>query len=435
MDARSIIARLRDKQTLTDEEIVWFANGLADGAVTDAQAGAFAMAALLNGMTTPERVALTLAMRDSGEVMQWDLPAPIIDKHSTGGIGDAVSLLLAPALAALGAYVPMVSGRGLGHTGGTLDKLEAIPGLKTEVSETRFREIVEGVGCAIVSATGSIAPADKRLYAIRDVTATVESVDLITASILSKKLAAGLEVLVLDVKLGSGAFMKDLDEATRLAQALVETANGAGCKTAALITDMNQPCIPSVGNALEVMEVMEALNGGDRGTILVDLTARLGGELLVLAGMAGDGVEGARQIRASLTDGSAADRFARMVHALGGPADFVERWRDRLPAARVVMPVIAGEAGYVSAIDGEALGQAVVHLGGGRLKQGDRVDPSVGLSQVVLIGETVAADAPLALVHAGSDEDAEAAVKAVQRAFTITRRKPRELPLVHRSIR
>ena len=435
MDARSIIARLRDKQTLTDEEIVWFANGLADGAVTDAQAGAFAMAALLNGMTTPERVALTLAMRDSGEVMQWDLPAPIIDKHSTGGIGDAVSLLLAPALAALGAYVPMVSGRGLGHTGGTLDKLEAIPGLKTEVSESRFREIVEGVGCAIVSATGSIAPADKRLYAIRDVTATVESVDLITASILSKKLAAGLEVLVLDVKLGSGAFMKDLAEATRLAQALVETANGAGCKTAALITDMNQPCIPSVGNALEVMEVMEALNGGDRGTILVDLTARLGGELLVLAGMAGDGVEGARQIRASLTDGSAADRFARMVHALGGPADFVERWRDRLPAARVVMPVIAGEAGYVSAIDGEALGQVVVHLGGGRLKQGDRVDPSVGLSQVVLIGETVAADAPLALVHAGSDEDAEAAVKAVQRAFTITRRKPRELPLVHRSIR
>ncbi len=435
MDARSIIARLRDKQTLTDEEIAWFANGLADGAVTDAQAGAFAMAALLNGMTTPERVALTLAMRDSGEVMQWDLPAPIIDKHSTGGIGDAVSLLLAPALAALGAYVPMVSGRGLGHTGGTLDKLEAIPGLKTEASETRFREIVEGVGCAIVSATGSIAPADKRLYAIRDVTATVESVDLITASILSKKLAAGLEVLVLDVKLGSGAFMKELDEATRLAEALVETANGAGCRTAALITDMNQPCIPSVGNALEVMEVMQALNGGDRGTILVDLTARLGGELLVLAGMAGDGVEGARQIRASLTDGSAADRFGRMVHALGGPADFVERWRDRLPAAPVVAPVIAGEAGYVSAIDGEALGQAVVHLGGGRLKQGDRVDPSVGLSQVVLIGETVAADAPLALVHAASDEDAEVAVKAVQRAFTITRRKPKEPPLVHRSIR
>ncbi len=435
MDARSVIARLRDGETLTEDELIWFANGLASGDVTDAQAGAFAMAALLNGMSTPERVALTLAMRDSGDVMAWDLPGAVIDKHSTGGVGDAVSLLLAPALAALGAYVPMVSGRGLGHTGGTLDKLESIPGLQTEVSEARFREIVEGVGTAIVSATGTIAPADKRLYAIRDVTATVESIDLITASILSKKLAAGLEALVLDVKVGSGAFMKELEDATRLANALVTTAKGAGCKTAALITDMNQPCTPSIGNALEVMDVMDALTGGGRGTILVDLTARLGGELLVLAGMVGDGVEGARQIRTTLTDGSAADRFGRMVHALGGPVDFVERWRDRLPAARYVAEVPAGDTGYVSAMDGEALGLLVVHLGGGRSRQDDKIDASVGLSQIVQIGDVVSDDKPLALVHAANEEDVEPAIAAVRKAFTISRRKPRVPPLVHRSIR
>ena len=435
MDARSIIARLRDRQPLSGEEIAWFSAGLASGEVTDAQAGAFAMAALLNGMTTPERVALTLSMRDSGEVMQWDLPAPVIDKHSTGGIGDSVSLLLAPALAALGAYVPMVSGRGLGHTGGTLDKLESIPGVKTEVSEARFREIVEGVGLAIVSATEAIAPADKRLYAIRDVTATVESIDLITASILSKKLAAGLEALVLDVKVGSGAFMKSLDEAEALARALVETANGAGCRTAALVTDMNQPCIPAIGNALEIMEVMEALTGGKRGTILVDLTARLGAELLVLAGMSGDAVEGARQIRGVLKDGAAAERFGRMVHALGGPADFIERWRDRLGAGHVVRAVPADEPGYISAIDGEALGNVVVRLGGGRLKQGARIDHSVGLSEVALIGDVAKPGQPLARIHARDAEAAEAAEAAVRAAFTISRRKPKELPLVYRSIR
>ncbi len=435
MDARSIIARLRDRQELGGEEIAWFAAGLASGEVTDAQAGAFAMAALLNGMTTPERVALTLSMRDSGEVMRWDLPAPVIDKHSTGGIGDSVSLLLAPALAALGAYVPMVSGRGLGHTGGTLDKLESIPGLRTEVSEARFREIVEGVGVAIVSATDAIAPADKRLYAIRDVTATVESIDLITASILSKKLAAGLEALVLDVKVGSGAFMKELPEAEALARSLVETANGAGCRSAALITDMNQPCIPSIGNALEIMEVMEALTGGKRGTILVDLTARLGAELLVLAGMCGDAVEGARQIRGVLKDGAAAERFGRMVHELGGPGDFIERWRDRLGAGHVVLDVPADEPGYVSAIDGEALGHVVVRLGGGRLKQGDRIDHSVGLSEVAMIGDVAKVGQPLARIHARSREEAEAELAAVRAAFTIGRRRPKDLPLVYRSIR
>ncbi|MGB5558781.1 MAG: thymidine phosphorylase [Paracoccaceae bacterium] len=434
MDARSIIAKLRDKTPLSEAEIQWFAKGLSGDGVTDAQAGAFAMAVLLNGFSTEERVALTLAMRDSGDVMKWNLPGPVVDKHSTGGIGDAVSLLLAPALAALGAYVPMVSGRGLGHTGGTLDKLEAIPGLKTEVSEERFHQIVHNVGAAIVSATGKIAPADKRLYAIRDVTGTVESVDLITASILSKKLAAGLEALVLDVKVGTGAFMKTMEDAVALAEALVSTANGAGCKTSALITDMNQPCATAVGNALEVMEVMQALSGAEIDNVLCDLTADLGGEVLVLAGMAEDARDGSAQVLETLRDGSAAERFGRMVAELGGPADFVERWRDRLPAAPVVGEVKAGKAGYVTGINGEALGLAVVHLGGGRLKGGDRIDPSVGLSDVALLGDRVEADTPLCLIHAATPNAAETAAEAVHEAYSIGETEPDVPPVVYRRV-
>ena len=434
MDARSIIAKIRDGKQLSPDELGWFANGLSGDGVTDAQAGAFAMAVLLNGITSEERVALTLAMRDSGEVMKWNLPGPVVDKHSTGGIGDAVSLLLAPALAALGAYVPMVSGRGLGHTGGTLDKLEAIPGLKTEVSEDRFHQIVHNVGAAIVSATGKIAPADKRLYAIRDVTGTVESIDLITASILSKKLAAGLEALVLDVKVGTGAFMKTMDDAVALAEALVGTANGAGCKTSALITDMNQPCATAVGNALEVMEVMEALSGSEIDNVLCDLTADLGGELLVLAGMADDARDGAKQVMETLRDGSAAERFGRMVAELGGPADFVERWRDRLPAAPVVGEVKAAKAGYVTGIDGEVLGLAVVHLGGGRLKGGDQIDPSVGLADVALLGDQIEADTPLCVIHAATPDAAEAAAAAVRAAYTIGEKEPDVPPVVYQRV-
>ncbi len=249
MDARAIIAAVRNRQTPDAAALQWFAQGLANGAVSDAQAGAFAMAVVLNGLSDAGRTALTTGMRDSGDVLAWNLPGPVIDKHSTGGVGDCVSLILAPVLAACGAYVPMISGRGLGHTGGTLDKLEAIPGVDINVTEDTLRRITRDVGCAIVSATGQIAPADRRLYAVRDVTATVESVDLITASILSKKLAAGLEGLILDVKCGSGAFMKTRDAAETLAQALVSAANGAGCRTAALITDMNEPLAPALGNA------------------------------------------------------------------------------------------------------------------------------------------------------------------------------------------
>ncbi len=430
MDARSIIARLRRGKAPSASEIKWFADGLASGAVTDAQAGAFAMAVCLRGLGPEGRVALTQSMRDSGRVLEWDLPGPVIDKHSTGGIGDCVSLLLAPAMAVCGAFVPMVSGRGLGHTGGTLDKLEAIPGFRTALSEDALRAQVSDIRCAIVAATAEIAPADRRLYAIRDVTGTVESIDLITASILSKKLAAGLEALVLDVKCGSGAFMKTRDEALALARALVDTAQGAGCMTAALITDMSQPLATAAGNALEVIEVMETLAGTSVNAALWDITCALGGEALALGGIAADAEDGAGRIAQALESGAAAEIFGRMVTAQGGPADFVDRWPDRLPSAPVVVDVPSLNGGFVTAVAGEALGQAVVRLGGGRLRDGDRINPSVGLSDLAGIGEEIGKGAPLAMVHAASLAEAEAAVAAVQAAYTMGDSAPDELPLV-----
>jgi thymidine phosphorylase len=430
MDARTIIAGIRDRKGLPPEAADWFARGLADGGVTDAQAGAFAMAVLLNGLSTADRVGLTRAMRDSGQVLSWDMPGPVIDKHSTGGIGDSTSLLLAPALAACGAYVPMISGRGLGHTGGTLDKLEAIPGYRTDQPVDALKRITREVGCAIVGASGDIAPADRRLYGIRDVTGTVESIDLITASILSKKLAAGLEALVLDVKVGSGAFMKTMPDAQALARSLVDTANGAGCKTAALITDMSQPLAAAAGNALELVEVMETLTGQAISQNLWDLTVALGAEALVLAGLAEDALEGEDQMTEALTSGRAAETFGRMVAALGGPHDFVDRFPDRLPAAPVVLEVKADRAGFISAINGEALGHAVVHLGGGRLRGGDKINPAVGLSDLAPLGEPVGRGEAFALVHAATRAEAEAAAAAVLAAYSLSEDPPDEPELV-----
>jgi thymidine phosphorylase len=434
MDARGINARLRDGIVPTAEELSWFAAGLASGAVSDAQAGAFAMAVCLRGLGRQGRVALTRAMRDTGRVLAWNLPGPVLDKHSTGGVGDCVSMLLAPALAACGAYVPMISGRGLGHTGGTLDKLESIPGFRTGLSEDQLRAQLAEARCAIVSASEQIAPADRRLYLIRDVTGTVESIDLITASILSKKLAAGLEGLVLDVKVGSGAFMKTLDEAEALAQALVSTAQGAGCMTAALITDMSQPLATAAGNALEMIEVMETLTGTSVNAALWDLTAALGGELLALGGIAADAEDGAGRIDAALESGQAAEAFGRMVAAQGGPADFVDRWPDRLPSAPVQREVPSTRDGFIVGIDAARLGHAVVHLGGGRLREGDRVNPSVGLADLAGIGEEVGAGLPLAIVHAATEAEAEIAVQTVLGAFRLGDEAPEEPPLIHRRI-
>jgi len=426
MDARRIIATVRDGRTPGREELAWFAQGLADGGVTDAQAGAFAMAALLKGLTEEGRVALTLAMRDSGRKLTWDLPGPALDKHSTGGIGDCVSLVLAPALAACGAYVPMISGRGLGHTGGTLDKLESIPGVATTLDEPRFRATVEKAGCAIVAASAEIAPADRRLYAVRDVSATVESLDLITASILSKKLAAGLDGLVLDVKTGSGAFMKSEDDARALAEALVSTANAAGCPTAAVLSDMNQPLVPSLGNALEVAEAMRVLTGAASGS-LAEISAVLGGVVLTGGGLAADVDAGAEAIAQAIASGRAAEAFGRMIAAQGGPLGFVDDWARFLPEATVIREVVAPRAGYVSAFEGEALGLTVVGLGGGRQVESDTVDPSVGLSDIVPMGAWVEKGQPLARVHAARTDGADRAVFAVQASVTLSDTRP-EVP-------
>lgn len=430
MDARAIIARKRDRQRLSDSEIRWFANGLADGAVTDAQAGAFAMAVLLNGMDESERVTLTLAMRDSGDVQSWDLPGPVLDKHSTGGVGDNVSLMLAPALAACGAYVPMISGRGLGHTGGTLDKLDAIPGYKSEVSTDEMRRITREIGCVIVGATGDIAPADKRMYAVRDVTGTVESLDLITASILSKKLAAGLEGLVLDVKTGSGAFIRDHSEGVKLAEALVSVARGAGCKTTALITDMNEPLATSAGNALEVANAVAFLRGDAIDSRLWDVTVALGGALLEVGGLCERAAEGQAMIAAAFESGAAAEKFAAMVVALGGPVDFIENPSQYLQKAPVVGEVLALVSGFIQTIDTRALGLAVVGLGGGRQKQGDTLDHSVGLDQIAGLGLSVQKGDPIAIVHAAGSEQLEVAQGAVLAAYSFGPDVPPENSLI-----
>lgn len=406
-DPRPVIAAVRDGRGLDGPGAALIAQGLADGSVSDAQAGAFAMAVLTRGIGPKGRVALTRAMRDSGDVLQWDLGGPVVDKHSTGGIGDTVSLILAPLLAACGCFVPMISGRGLGHTGGTLDKLEAIPGFLCEQSEDAFRRITRQVGCAIVAASGEFAPADRRLYAIRDESGTVESVDLITASILSKKLAAGLDALVLDVKAGSGAFLRTAEASKRLAEALVETSNGAGCRTAALITDMDQPLARSAGNGLEVAEAIRVLRG-EPGA-LRDLTLALAAEALSLAGRDPAG------LAAALDGGAAAERFARMVAAQGGPRDLLDRPEAHLPAAPVIRPVPAPE-GRVARIEVAALGHAVVALGGGRVRAGEPIDHRVGLSDLAKLGETVGAR-PLAMVHAADETAAEIAIAAVQAAY------------------
>lgn len=433
MDARSIIARLRKREEPTRAEITWFVQGLADQSISDAQVGAFSMAICMGGLGAKSRAALTMAMRDTGHVLEWDLDGPVVDKHSTGGVGDCVSFVLAPALAACGAYVPLISGRCLGHTGGTLDKMEAIPGVSTSVSEAQLKKVIATVGCAIVGASADIAPADKRLYAIRDVTSTVDSLDLIAASILSKKLAAAANALVLDVKVGSGAFMKSIEEARALAEGLTATAKAVGCPTRALITDMNQPLATSLGNALEIAEAMRALTGQTKGS-LIDLVCTLGGSVLADAGAVASDDEGAKKVAAAIADGSAAERFGQMIAGMGGPLAFADNWSRFLPEANVIREVEAGAEGYVTAIDGEALGFAVVALGGGRQVESDRIDPAVGLSDLVALGARVDAKTSLAIVRAAREDAAQAAEAAVRKAIAIGSKKPKLPPLIHERI-
>ena len=409
---QEIIRAKRDGNELAPEEIGFFIRGLTDGSIAEGQVAAFAMAVFLKGMTRDETVTLTLAMRDSGRVLDWSgLPGPVVDKHSTGGIGDKVSLVLAPVLAACGAYVPMLSGRGLGHTGGTLDKLESIPGYTAQPDLDRLHRTVRDAGCAIIGQTDDLAPADRRLYAIRDVTATVESIPLITASILAKKLAGGLQVLVMDIKTGSGAFMPTRQRAEALARSIVGVAHGAGLPTTALLTEMGQCLGHTAGNAVEVREAIAMLKGEAAHPQLEEVVLALCGEALALARLAPDAAAGRTAAAAALTSGAAAERFARMVHALGGPTDLLERHDTHLPAAPLVRPVHPPRAGRVRAVDARALGLAVVELGGGRRHAAHPVDHAVGLTEVRAIGDEVGPDRPLALVHA-RDETTLSAVTA-----------------------
>jgi thymidine phosphorylase len=421
---QEIIRAKRDGLRLSADDIARFIAGLTDESVSEGQAAAFAMAVFLKGLSQDERVALTRAMMSSGEVLRWDLPGPVLDKHSTGGVGDNVSLILAPAAAACGAYVPMISGRGLGHTGGTLDKLEAIRGYRAQPDIDLFRRAVREAGCAIIGQTGNLAPADRRLYAIRDVTATVESIDLITASILAKKLAAGLGGLVLDVKWGTGAFMESLDKASELARSLVAVAHGAGLPTTALLTDMDEPLADAAGNALETHHAIAHLSGRRRQPRLQEIVIALGAEMLMTGGLVSDLDAGKRKIAEAIASGAAAERFARMVAELGGPTNLLERPHLHLDAAPVTHEVVVDRRGIVTAIDTRALGLAVVALGGGRTRPQDAIDPSVGLTRLLGVGAELEPGAPLAVVHARDKARAEAAAERLRAAYTIGEEAP-----------
>lgn len=419
MFPQEIIRRKRNKEVLSRDEINFFIRGVVNGDFADIQTAALTMAIFLNGFNKDETVDLTLAMRDSGDVLKWDLPAPVIDKHSTGGVGDKVSLMLAPILAACGAFVPMIAGRGLGHTGGTLDKLDSIPGYNTLSSNESFVTTVKNVGCAIIGQTGNLAPADKKIYAIRDVCGTVESIPLITASILSKKLAAGLEYLVMDLKCGAGAFMENYDDAQKLARSIVDVANGAGTKTTAVITDMNSVLGYSVGNALEVKEAVEYLQGKNVNTRLDEVTRKLCRELLVSCKMCADENEAEHKVAEALSSGQALEKFSQMTAALGGPKDFVEKYNSYLPQAKIVRPVFAKTSGYVSKMAVRDIGMLLVGLKGGRVHPDQKLDYATGFTEFCQIGDYVDEHKPLAMVHAQSEEEYLAAADMLRELISV----------------
>jgi thymidine phosphorylase len=431
---QEIIRKKRDGHELSAEEIASIVRGICDGSLSEGQVAAFAMAVFFRGMTTDECVALTVAMTRSGRTLEWQslaLPGPVIDKHSSGGVGDKVSLMLAPIAAACGLFVPMISGRGLGHTGGTLDKLAAISGYETQPDIETFRKVVREVGCAIIGQTDDLAPADRRLYATRDVTGTVESIPLIVSSILSKKVAAGLTGLAMDVKCGSGAFCDTEPMARELAEGLVTVANKAGLPTVALISDMDRVLGRNVGNALEVLEAVEYLKGeGVRDPRLHEVTMSLAGEMLALGRLAPSPAAGRARAEAALADGRAAEVFGRMVSALGGPDDFLEHGGRYLSHAAVVKPCNAQRSGHVVGMNAREVGIAVVALGGGRTHADDAIDRSVGLADVIDVGAPIRAGSPLCMVHAASDAAAERAIAILRTAIRIGDEAPKQRPAI-----
>jgi len=437
MLAQEIIRIKRDGHTLDRTHIDHFIKGLVDGSWSEGQAAALAMAMFLKGMSRDETVALTQAMTHSGLVMDWssaNLRGPVLDKHSSGGVGDKVSLMLAPIVAACGGVVPMISGRGLGHTGGTLDKLGSIPGYNATPDVATLHRALQSAGCAIIGQTPELAPADRRLYAIRDVTATVESVPLITASILSKKLAAGLQGLVMDVKVGNGAFADSIDMATTLAKSLVNVAGGAGLPTRAWLTDMNQVLGSTAGNALEVIEAVNFLKGVGVDARLKEVTLRLSAELLLMGGLATDESDALSKIELATHSGRAIEQFSRMIFALGGPADFADRPAHYLPAAPVQLNVPAPRSGFVTGMATRDIGLAVIDLGGGRHQASDTIDARVGFTQFAQIGQQVQTGDVLAVVHAADDASAQRAHTALLKLIQLGDAPPAPSPVLMQQI-
>lgn len=418
---QEIIRRKRDKNVLSGEEIKEFIDGIGKHKVDDTQIAAMTMAIYLNGLSPQETIDLTIAMRDSGEVLRWnDFDKPIVDKHSSGGVGDKVSLMLAPILAACDVYVPMIAGRGLGHTGGTIDKLEAIPGYNTQADNDLFRTTVKKVGCAIIGQTGNLAPADKKIYAVRDVCGTVESIPLITASILSKKLAAGLQYLIMDLKCGNGAFMQKFADAEALARSIISVSNGAGTKARAVLTDMNQVLGKTAGNAVEVAEALAYLEGKAVDVRLDKVTRTLCVELLQLCGRFASAEAAAKAVDSALMSGRAMGKFAQMAAALGAPRDFIEHREKYLPEAAHCKPIFAPKAGYVGAMDARAVGLSIIELGGGRTVPTQKLDLATGYSDFAQIGDYVDEHTPLAMVHYQTEEQFIGAQKALQNAVFIS---------------
>lgn len=432
-----VIRRKRDGGTLRDDEIAFFVNGLSDGSIPAEQVSALAMAIFLNSMSFAEAGTLTRLMAKSGLMLDWSdmqLDGPVVDKHSTGGIGDKVSFLLAPMAAACGCYVPMISGRGLGHGGGTLDKIGAIPGYDPIPDPELFRKVVKDVGCAIIGQTRDLAPADRRLYSIRDITATVESVPLITASILSKKMSAGLEGLVMDVKFGTGAFMSDTEEAETLANSIIGTGGASGLKTHALITDMNENLGLTAGNSVEIRESVQYLRGDVREARLDEITLGLVAEMLLVGGIESDREKGVARADEAVRSGKAAEIFGRMIAALGGPADFVDNCDQYLPSAPLQRPVFADGEGVVAAVDGRHFGNAIIELGGGRRKVDDELDLSVGFVDVAPIGSRVDANTPLAVVHAADGASADIASRMLREACQLADTAPAPRPAIYATL-
>lgn len=437
---QEIIRTKRNGETLSEQQIQTFVDGLVTGGFNDAQVGAMAMAIFQQGMAVEETVALTKAMMNSGEVLAWrdqgqyNVDGPVVDKHSTGGVGDKVSFMLAAIVGACGAYVPMIAGRGLGHTGGTVDKLESLAGFTVEPAIERFKEIVSKQKVAIIGQTSNLAPADKRLYGIRDITATVESIPLITASILSKKLAAGLDALVMDVKVGNGAMMRDLETSSALAQSIVNVANGASVKTEAIITDMNQILGNTAGNALEMYETALYLRGDHREERLHEVVVSLAKAMLINTGLVANAEEAQQKIDWSLDSGAAAELFDKIIVALNGPANFVEKPWEHMNKAKVVHDVKVPQAGYIAGMQTYQIGMSIVELGGGRTANGQAIDHTVGLDEILPVGTKVEAGQTVARVHAATTEAAELATQQYLAALTVTEQAPESTPVIYKSI-